>query len=174
MITNKADYLKFVEEHKNKIKAECKDNYNFNQNEVISVFAGGIYKYPIDNIMKLNVFYNEFKAYIENLKIGDVIQDLKYSNNPCNNKIVKINRFRTEKHKGQIKSISVLHSGLRDDNSIYSYNMVLNKEDICYKNIQYGNLLEVIRAFNKYLFFSDYNIKDANKIIEVLEWEKKL
>jgi hypothetical protein len=28
-----------------------------------------------------------------------------------------------------------------------------------------------MRTFNKYLFFSEYNINHANKIIEVLEWD---
>jgi hypothetical protein len=169
MITNKVDYIKFLEEHKNHIITECRDDYNFNDNDVISIFAGKTNKYPINNIIKLNAFYNEFKAYIDNLKIGDIVKDLKYNNYTCDNTILKINRFRTEKHKGQIKSISVLHSGIGENKSIYSYNMVLNKEDIVYKNIQFGDLLEVMRTFNKYLFFSEYNINHANKIIEVLK-----
>jgi len=114
-----------------------------------------IYIYPIEKAVVICNFANELSDYLKSLKIGDKFYHRRFFGEPEEGIILKINHNKDKK----ISSITY-----RDK---YGKSKI-EKEYIVYKNIVVEDFISIYKMFKPtgYLFFTNYDIENANKIYD--------
>jgi len=102
------------------------------------------YSYPIDKIVKLHKFYNEFYMYMMSINEGDEI----------------------ETEDGRYKVVK------RKENPILSFvcdDKIVAYTDVVYRNVKFDDVYTVMSHFFKFLFFDNDICRLADIILEKID-----
>jgi hypothetical protein len=166
----KEDYIKIYNEKLARIRSECQKEYKID-NEFVYYF--GItdyqdstriwYKYPIEKCLKIMDIFREAIKYLYSLNVGDKITEFSYGSEDRDAVITKINYGRDLRRDGSKRISSFIIKSF--------YERKIKPTDVCYGGSRIYDIQDSFRMFNPkgFLFFGQYNIKDAEEIIEKYE-----
>jgi len=151
----KEDYIRLWTKTINSYTETARADYNIDETYI---YHDNL-KYEIDKIVQLMNLYQEAKNYIDNLKKGDKIIEGRFHQR-TEAEILKIN-YTKKKRNGKIRISSLTVKT--------TYDYKIKKGDVFYKGILYEDIFDVCLHFFHYMFFNEYDLEKADRILEAVK-----